>query len=157
MGGSTCEECGAAVAQGETETTAAAVRRHAGEAGHAPASVRRERPDGIVQRWRTEAERDIERARAREAAKRHEREQQAAAKTNAGNTSGTGWVVHTRQPGRWRQRWVDLALSARVCIALGVFVFALSMGSWLVDEPTGPNMCEVPRNDGSGLVRRDPC
>ncbi|MFF4585042.1 hypothetical protein [Streptomyces sp. NPDC001388] len=68
--------------------------------------------------------------------------------------------MYTREPGRWRQRWDGLALSTRVCIALGMFVFAFSMGTWIAEqntEPTGRHVCEVPRNDGTGLVWRRRC
>ncbi|MGX1727964.1 hypothetical protein ACWIGE_14985 [Streptomyces diastaticus] len=63
-----CEACGAAVAQPEGTTTAAAVRDHARAERHAPASVRRVLASGAEQRWRTEEDRarDAER-RAREA------------------------------------------------------------------------------------------
>lgn len=61
----TCEACGQPVAQTEGLTTAAAVRAHARHVGHDQASVRRVLPSGKVQRWRTEAEREQQRAKER--------------------------------------------------------------------------------------------
>lgn len=63
MGAWTCEACGGAVPQSEGETTAAAVRRHARSTGHPPSSVRRERPGGVTQRWRTPEDREQEHRR----------------------------------------------------------------------------------------------
>lgn len=40
-------------------------------------------------------------------------------RANAYDTSGSGWVVYTREPGRWRQRWDSLALSTRVLVTVG--------------------------------------
>ncbi|WLQ34367.1 hypothetical protein P8A18_13370 [Streptomyces castrisilvae] len=47
----TCEACGGTVAQPEGVAIASAVRGHARAAGHPPAGVRRERANGLVQRW----------------------------------------------------------------------------------------------------------
>ncbi|MEU3222123.1 hypothetical protein ABZ695_03060 [Streptomyces sp. NPDC006976] len=47
----TCEACGGTVAQPEGVAIASAVRGHARASGHPPAGVRRERANGIVQRW----------------------------------------------------------------------------------------------------------
>lgn len=52
-----CEACGDAVPRSDGETTAAAVRRHARAAGHSEASVRREMPGGVKQRWRAPGDR----------------------------------------------------------------------------------------------------
>lgn len=61
----TCEACGQPVAQAEGLTTAAAVRAHASKVGHDQASVRRVLPSGTMQRWRTEDEREQQRAKER--------------------------------------------------------------------------------------------
>ncbi|MFJ9684667.1 hypothetical protein ACIRRX_03120 [Streptomyces bacillaris] len=94
------------MAQAEGVTTAAAVRVHAREAEHDQASVRRVTPSGIVQRWRTEADRERRRAeeRASQAQRRPEtstadeaaaEEAEAEEAASATPRRPEGWYVHT--------------------------------------------------------------
>lgn len=122
----TCEACGQPVAQTEGLTTAAAVRAHASKAGHDQASVRRVLPSGTVQRWRTEAER--EQQRAKEPALRAEEQPRRATLQAEGRGS---WKHRSSSARSWAlpelamptPEW--LGLGGLGAVLLGILLYAV--------------------------------
>jgi hypothetical protein len=161
----TCEARGGPVPQSEGETAGAAVRRHARTAGHPPASVSRQQPGGVVQRWRTPEERERERERAAETAERARKPKgrrlpepanpaggkghQAGSASRKRHQPTPGWVEHRRNASTRRQWWDGLPLSTRVCVTLALLFGALMLGGWLADlteEPPPVTYCTRPRD-----------
>ncbi len=139
------------MAQAEGVTTAAAVRVHSREAGHDQASVRRVTPSGIVQRWRTEADRERRRAeeRASQARGRPEKgtadeataEAAPAEKAPAEEAASAtprrpeGWYVHTaatsgptRLPTTGRAWGIGCLSLLLLIVVLGLFTEPLEGG-----------------------------
>ncbi|GAB7110638.1 hypothetical protein JCM4814A_89550 [Streptomyces phaeofaciens JCM 4814] len=129
----TCEACGRPVAQSDGETTAAAVRKHAREARHRAASVRRQKPGGITQRWRVPEDREREQPpqRPRRAGRSDRGESGTSSDGSAAHSEGG--PVRTLLSVVRRSRGAQL-LAATV-LAVSLVSLAVASGETSQDRP----------------------